>query len=301
MPIQRYTSPLNKRLFKAIHAGDAAVVEKLLNEGADANANSNGDFRPLHSATFGRAGAKIIKLLLARKPNLDVETEHGQTPLNFAIGQGELDIVKLLVEAGASINGPENPRASTPLLHALDSKGCYARDDDAIAIYLLSKGADMTATKDGHTTMFQGTLWRHYDAVSEMLARGASIDMRDPTGLTPLMKAVEWESVDAVRFLIDAGADPNAVHNGETVLGKALSHREWEKIIPMLFQGGADIDLPENEKVRRVAGNEKLRGVFSDTARLRREYLEARFSAFTEGSGAAVAVKKPLRLQKPLT
>ena len=290
--VPRYTSPLDKKLFAAIQAKDAALVERLLDQGACANAVSDDDWRPLHDAMFSRAGPEILKLLLARKPDLDALTVNGVRPLDFAISRQDLSGVKMLVEAGASVNAVEG--GGWPLRCALDSLGT-----DEIAAYLVRQGAQAPIRSGEFTPIYKALAWKRYETFSEMLARGWDIEMRDAEGLTPLMQAVKNGHVDMVRLLIDAGADPNAVHNRwETPLWMALGSREkYRDLITELLKGGADIELTPDEHVRKAFDNDTVKDLFNDAARLRREYLAQRFEPFTEGSAAQVPVTKPLRFK----
>lgn len=52
-------------------------------------------------------------------------------------------------------------------------------------------------------------------ATLAILARvGAGLDAHDRSGLTPLLAAAFYGCADALRWLIDAGADPRAVTSG---------------------------------------------------------------------------------------
>ena len=292
LSVHRRTSARDQALFDAIHAQDASRVEQALDKGADVDAVSNGDFRPLHAALFGRAGPEILKLLLARNPTLEVLTENGVTPLGFAISSQSLACVKLLVEAGANVNGVEE--GGWPLRRALD---CLGSDD--VAAYLVRCGAKAPAEKGAYTPIYQAVAWKRPDALSEMLTRGWSIEMRDAEGLTALMQAVKNENIDAVRCLIDAGADPNAIHETwGTPLKMALqSKKNYRDLITELLKGGADIDLPENEHVRSIRDRDAVKDLFNDAARLRREYIEAKYAPFTDGTAAQVPVHNPLRFR----
>ena len=48
------------------------------------------------------------------------------------------------------------------------------------------------------------------DEVRSLLDRGAEVESRDPTGVTPLVAAAYGNHLEAARVLVDAGADVNA-------------------------------------------------------------------------------------------
>ncbi len=72
-----------------------------------------------------------------------------------------------------------------------------------------------------------------------LVDRGAVAPRRDAQGLTQLMWAVVGGNPDVVEFLIERGADVNAVDNeGRSVLDHALEMRR-EGIATMLREHGA--------------------------------------------------------------
>jgi ankyrin repeat protein len=77
--------------------------------------------------------------------------------------------------------------------------------------------------------------------VHQLLRQGQSADDRDATGLTALMWAARTGAVDAMRALLDAGADLE-VHdrrNGWTALFHAI-HKRQAPAVRLLLDRGAD-------------------------------------------------------------
>jgi len=83
------------------------------------------------------------------------------------------------------------------------------------------------------------------DTVRQLLADGHSADERDPGGLTALMWAARAGALDAMKTLLDAGADPNVrdVRNGWTPLFHAI-HKHQVEAVRLLLDRGVDPNNP---------------------------------------------------------
>jgi len=140
-------------------ANDAAMVDVLLEAGADPNRRSEwwaGAFHALYSATGAAAErliaagavmdacaaahldrADVLKDMIAADPDRVHERGgDGQTPLHFAASTAVIDV---LLEAGADINARDVDHRSTPAEWMLDRRRGAGRY--ALAQYLAARGA----------------------------------------------------------------------------------------------------------------------------------------------------------------
>jgi ankyrin repeat protein len=85
-------------------AGQAKVAEILIARGADVNSRNWRGVRPLHhAARTGRAG--VARVLIAHGAEVDAKDVSGETALSRAVtNPAEIDLAKVLVEAGADVN-----------------------------------------------------------------------------------------------------------------------------------------------------------------------------------------------------
>jgi ankyrin repeat protein len=142
-------------------ANDAAIVDVLLDFGADPNRRSDwwaGGFHALHSAT-GAAAERLLTAgaipdacaaahldrpdLLARMLTDDPQRVHerggdGQTPLHFARSR---KVVDMLLDAGADIDARDVDHRATAAQWMLDRKRGEGRYD--LARYLVERGASV--------------------------------------------------------------------------------------------------------------------------------------------------------------
>jgi ankyrin repeat protein len=97
-------------------------------------------------------------------------------------------------------------------------------------------------------------------AMEDAIDRGADVDGMDvfDGGSTPLIAAVRSGQVQAVKYLLKAGADPNlALPDRRTALKEATGHDE---VKVLLIAAGAT----ETPSGRGLAGHESERGLASE-------------------------------------
>jgi len=97
-----------------------AMVELLLQNGANPNLSDNENITPLHYAAMN-GYENIVKLLLQNGANPNLSHNENIAPLHWAILKGYLNIAKLLLEAGADPN--ETTKSGLTSLHIASQKG----------------------------------------------------------------------------------------------------------------------------------------------------------------------------------
>ncbi len=133
-------------LHEAAANGHTALIEVLIEYGANINAMTSNGMTPLHAATLYHAQAGV-KLLLARGANANAMFANGHTPLHWATIRGYADSVELLLGAGANVNARSHG-GRTPL-HWAALKGHVL-----LVKLLLEHGADSSARDElGHTPL----------------------------------------------------------------------------------------------------------------------------------------------------
>jgi len=114
------TNMLNALLIEACDGGSKAVVEVLLERGADVNGrNQHGD-TPLIGAS-GLGSPEVVKLLLDRGADPNGTESHGVSPLMMASMRGSCEVAKLLLDRGADPNATD-PTGLTALRKAIMNK-----------------------------------------------------------------------------------------------------------------------------------------------------------------------------------
>ena len=189
-------------LIIAAHNGHLNSVKILLGYGADIEARGTlktGDeviegCTPLWAAAdTGRLD--VVRLLIKRNADVDGKTSTDSTPLRVAAHEGHLYVVRYLVESGADVNARTQYKG-TPIMAACD----YGHL--SIITYLINKGAlvDLQSI-GGDTALHIAAEGGHLKVVSQLLALGAS-QLPNNQGLTPLLYACDYCSIEIVEYLI---------------------------------------------------------------------------------------------------
>ena len=172
-----------------------------------------------------------------------------QTPLHSASLYGRFDIVRLLLDHGATANS-ENNCGQTPL--HLVAEGEYNLEKDRIrtAQLLLERGADVNAQdEDGATPLHSASYRGRIDIVRVLLDRGATAKSKGSKGRTPLHCVAQgkylYSTDDGIRvtqLLLERGADANdSDEDKRTPLDLASYHGKVE-IARALLDGGASVN-----------------------------------------------------------
>jgi ankyrin repeat protein len=202
--------------------GNAAVVERILKAGADANvALPEGETVLMTAARSGNVAA--VKALLAHGADVNAREDwKGQTSLMWAAVENHAAVARVLIEAGADIKARSKGGVFTPFLFAVRGGQIEA------ARVLIDAGADVDETlPDGTSALIVAVMNAHYELASLLVEKGA-----DPNagaqGWTALHQ-IAWtrrpnygynlpgpvptgslDALDLVAKLVQRGADVNA-------------------------------------------------------------------------------------------
>lgn len=127
---------------------------------------------------------------------------------------------------------------------------------DAVVRLLLAHGADVNAIEPngGRTPLLEAVADGHEPVVRQLTDAGARVDVADMLGDTPLILATRKNSVEMVRLLLEAGADPNVRdwRRGQTPLSLA-SRKGRDDIVDLLLHHCAAIDFADDEGIIPLA------------------------------------------------
>lgn len=207
--------------------GDAIAVSRRLASGADVNQENDEGLTPLAAALAGLMGddlnrrrerdfLQLIDSLIAAGADPNA---HTASLLVLGVMTGRVHIVNALIRAGVEIDTLEElpiddvggTMRANALFVALAPNEDDALTDERVSLALVRAGIDLSFTND------DGALVVHYAATAgmtktlgEILDRTpGAIDAQDNDGSTPLMLAAERNRLEAIRVLLERGADRN--------------------------------------------------------------------------------------------
>lgn len=204
-------------LVDAAMKGKLERVRELLDEGIDINHKNERDEgrAALHAASESEH-EDVVRFLLEKRANVNIQDSLGNTPLLYASRYGNEDIARILIDAGANVN-QRNLEGRIPLHDA--SWNGYSRQ-----------------------------------LVNLLLDKGSNVNAKDMNGWTPLHMASGKDNDDIVRILLKRGADRDAqtkigkseLQHGDTALHRAV-YREYIPTVMELVNAGANTRIKNYE------------------------------------------------------
>lgn len=154
----------------------------------------------------------IKKLLESNKriPINSNKSNYGITPLVHAVSRGNLEIVRMLIDYGASVGRKEET--------------LYRNKESPISV---------------------AARVNKLEILNELIANGADPDAKDLNGVTPLMVAADMGHVSIVEALLKVGADKYIEFEGYTALNMAKDAKHSE-VVRILEEAEAENALLAN-------------------------------------------------------
>jgi ankyrin repeat protein len=215
-----------------------------------------------------------VKELIASGAELNFELEddlHGMTPLGLSIMMNNLEMAKILIDAGADVNtknylGGACANKRVEMVKLLIAEGADVNREEEISgsVYtpliqalpnaeltkiLIDAGADVNHRDKihGSTPLIQASKSYKPEAVKMLMDAGADINARETvSGYTPLIYACQYNFQDLVKYLIDEGADVNLKgQDGTTALLEVASRSQ--ELTEQLLSKGADLHAKKED------------------------------------------------------
>ncbi|CAG9996467.1 unnamed protein product [Clonostachys byssicola] len=226
-------------LYQAVKNGFIDVVKTLLTR-EDVHIQTNGPngfhgFSPL-TAAADKGDFEMVKLLLDHGADIDGNYRGSSiTPLRAASTRSHPEVTKLLLDRGAKADGPE----MLSVLTAVASEG-----NREMTKTLLDGGINVEGlglrSESRTSPLWVATTDRHPEVVKLLLERGAEVNFKHGHfGSSALWAASEFGYVEIMTLLLDAGADieSHQLPHRATPLACAVENGHWDAVDLLLDRG----------------------------------------------------------------
>ena len=242
-------------LLTALQNKHTDVVKLLLINGSKVNKNNSKPCNtPLHYAV--RNGElEIVQMLLDRGANINVQSLKSKTALHIAVEDNRMDIIDILLNHGANVKISDISDV-TPLHTAVKN------DSVEIIKLLLSRGANVNATTcdrvgedegKGCTPLHLAVEKANEEIIKLLLSSGANVNDKRNDGIASLHIAIERGYFEVVKHLLDHGAHVNSTYSSATQQDCTPLHLAAEldakEIVKLLLSKGADVNAQGNEGI----------------------------------------------------
>ncbi|KAH7013595.1 ankyrin repeat-containing domain protein [Ilyonectria destructans] len=181
---------------------------------------------------------EIVRLLVEHGADVNGRTGGTGSAVQLASGGGHLSIVKFLVEHGANVKSPPGRCGS-----AIQRASCGGHL--SVVKFLLEHGANVNGPvgRDG-SAIARASGRGHLFVAKFLLEHGADPNLEDPTALCSASFAGQKEMIE---LLLDNGATINTPGRDGTAL-IAASLKGFKGIVKFLLENGADIDIQDERR-----------------------------------------------------
>jgi ankyrin repeat protein len=225
----------------AVREDDLETADLLIRAGANVKAANRFGATPLSLAATNGNAAMIEKLLKAGEDANAVVSESGDTVLMLASRTGKPEAVAMLLNHGADVN-KTNTTGQTALMWAAAEKNSGAvqvliehKADFSVKTHAAPPPKPMDTIFSapfpvgGMTALLFAARQNDMKSSGILLAAGADVKQTAQDGTSPILVAILNGHYSLANFLLEHGADPNAVDGkGRAALYAAVDMRNLE-------------------------------------------------------------------------
>jgi len=228
-------------LVKAAFKEDLEAVKQLVFTSLDVNVRDKRTRTTALDQAAENGNLEIVRTLVRAGARANLENKAGRSPLMHLREKATADLVRELISAGAKVNASDES-GSTPLMNAAE----YC--NPAVVNELIENGARIDLKDDDGKTVLMFAAGNDDPRVAKLLIdAGAALNTKDEDGKTALMIAAEEGDPETVKLLISFNAEINEKDDGGmTALMFAASTNDLESV-QALLNAGADVTVKDDD------------------------------------------------------
>ena len=217
------------------------ITKYLIDKGADVSLHHPGNKNPLEQA-IEYANWDIVKYLVEYGVNSSIALQNyvGCSPLVSAVKSGEFNIAKLMVDKGADANAERKHELyRRPLFCVIDQNEIDEFLMMDMVKYLVEHGADVSIRDNycsWYTPLIKAIEYKYWKLASYLIEHGDNVNVQNNCGQTPLTEAILSKHFDLAKLIVDKGAKS---------LYEALFYAiesESLEMVKYLVEHGADVN-----------------------------------------------------------
>ncbi|CAF1355808.1 unnamed protein product [Adineta ricciae] len=239
--------------------GHVAAVKLLLDMGSDINAQIETNRNTALTLACFQGRAEVVSLLVDRKANIEHRAKTGLTPLMESASGGYVDVGRVLLERGADVNALPVPTSKDTALTIAADKG-------------------------------------HHKFVELLLLYGATIDVRNKKGATPLWLACNNGHLEAVQLLVSRFADPDSSDSRKVSCLMAAFRKGHTKVVKYLVRQVRQ--FPSDADCRRLISTITDKDLLKKCQACMDQIISAKERQAAEANKAANSLLKEIDLEK---
>lgn len=236
------TSSIQKAINRAIAHGSNEIVNMLLIYCTNVSSWDSKQQSPLYTAIINQR-YDMLPLLLDTEIDIDFHSEwNSETALHLATKQGNIKVVRQLLEKKCNVNSLNDSNESALLIAA-----CNGFKD--IVKLLIEYGGDINLTDNmGRSPFFMACLYKQMSTIEIFLSKeNTDINKQRDTGETPLISAVHYGDIHIVKLLLENKCDVDKHGcDGPSALHVAVIKNETDMVL-WLLENNSDVDVCDGD------------------------------------------------------